>query len=75
MAAISQDDRLKALALWTMATDAYAKAREFERALMRHLPECAEDRISDSIYADEIYTVQVFDDMLANAGVEVETQN
>lgn len=72
MAAISQDDRLKALALWTMATDAYAKAREFERALKRHLPDCAEDRISDSIYAEEIYTVQLFDDMLRAGGVIVE---
>lgn len=75
MAAIDQDERLKALALWTMATDAYAKAREFERALKRHLPACAEDRITDSIYGEEFYSVQLFDDMLANAGIQVETQS
>jgi hypothetical protein len=72
MQSITKDDYMKALALWTMATDAYTKAREFEVALKRHLPECAEDRLSDSIYAEDKYTLQVFNDALQQAGVAVE---
>ena len=70
---ITEDDRLKALGLWTLCTSHYGEARTAEAALRRMLGDDVVDSgISDSIYAsDGPWCASDFDDALKGAGVEV----
>lgn len=72
--AISADDRLRALALFTMAKEHSMKAREFELSLLTLL--CIEDggHLSDEIWgfgAERMAKSKIFDDLLDREGISV----
>jgi hypothetical protein len=74
---ITEDDRLKALGLWTLCTSHYGEARKAEAALRRMLgDETVDSGIGDSIYAsDGPWLARDFDDALRMSGVDVETES
>jgi hypothetical protein len=76
---ISRDDYLKALALFTMAHDHYAKAGTFGDALNRIIMAAPEKypggHVDDAIYSDERGTVEAFDEALRREGIEVEAES
>lgn len=73
---ISQDDRLKALALAVTANDLYRQACKFDMAMQRLLGQDAkfygDGCIGDLIYdGDEPMSVSAFDQALAKGGYVV----
>lgn len=70
---ITENERLQAFALYTMANQHYAKVREFERGIARILgdDEDYNDSVSDAIYANEPGAADDFDYVLDRAGVSV----
>lgn len=72
---ISQDDRLKALALFVQANSLYAEARKYEAALNRHLGTENGDHITNAVYSDSIASVADFDEALRRDGISVEAAN
>lgn len=70
---ISQDDRLKALALFVVANDHYRQLRQIEHALIRHLGQDDQGCISDAIYqSDQPASIAEFDEALKNDGFVVD---
>ncbi len=73
---ITLDEYLKALALFTIAHDHYAKACEFAQALNRIIMAVPEKypggHVDDAIYTDDRTTVENFDDALRLDGVEID---
>jgi hypothetical protein len=69
---ITQDERLKLLGLFTLATNYYRLSREAEFAMNRALGKDANNQghLSDAIYQDA-HRVEDFDEALKNEGFEV----
>jgi len=69
--AISADDRLRALALFTVAKEHERKAWAFEQALNRML--CIEHggHMSDALWSTESVSVADFDAAMAREGIVV----
>lgn len=70
---ITNDESLKLLGLFKLATEHYGKAREFEFALNRALGKEENDQghISDAIYGYEKWSTADFFDALKKEGVEI----
>lgn len=76
--AISADDRLKALALATIANQRYRECAEFERQMSRLLglsPYMGDSKIGELIYSDERFTVEQFDQYLTQDEITVEASD
>lgn len=76
MKAITEQQRLEAFALYTLANQHYVKCREFERgasAILGTTPGFDEynDSISDGIYGNDPGRHTPFDEVLRRAGVVV----
>lgn len=72
MRKITQDDRLKALALFTVAKQHAHNSQTFYDALKRHLAYDDEGYFSDLLWAtDGLSSIEDFDGALAKAGFEV----
>lgn len=67
---ITPDQRLKAFALFSMGTDHYAKAREFEEALAEMLG-YTEDGVYCGCISDEMVDGGNFDRGLKREGFEI----
>ncbi len=72
---ISRDEYLKALALFTMAHDHYAKSGTFGEALNRIIMtepvKYSGGHMDDAIYSDEAGTVERFDEALRREGIKI----
>lgn len=76
MKTITEQQRLEAFALYTLANQHYAKCREFERgasAILGTTDGVGEynESISDAIYGSDPGHAAAFDDVLKSAGIVV----
>ena len=70
--AISPDDRLRALALYHMAKEAYQKSWAYHQSLCRLLDVENGSHVSDAIYADDGAPTSVaFDEALEREGIAI----
>lgn len=75
MKAITEQQRLEAFALYTMANQHYVKVREYERAVAMILGEADDrgynDAVSDGIYGNDPGRETPFDEILTRSGIVV----
>lgn len=76
MKAITEQQRLEAFALYTMANQHYHKCREFERAVSAIFGTTGglgeyNDSVSDAIYSNDPGHAPPFDEVLKSAGIIV----
>lgn len=70
---ITEEERLQAFALYTMAIQHYATVREFERGIARVLNDDEEfnETVSDAIYGNDPGAAPSFDTVLRDANIKV----